>query len=184
MAIICPWCAAVVTGHRRECPACGMLLGPLARPEMPAAHPRHRSPLPLWLLVLLPLAGTILLPTGMLVLYRQPVSTVAAVAPRYAEPMQQRVWERGFDALRAAVGPAQAVSLRTSFVAVSAGHLITFCSRSAPGTPEDVPAPRWFLALWGDARLAALQYAAPGFSVLWTRLCTPMTVHGDGAGED
>lgn len=175
MAIICPWCTAAVTGRRRECPDCGMLLGPLARPEMPAMPPRHRSPLPLWLLVLLPVAGTTLLPIGMLALYRQPATTVAVVVPRYAEPRQERVWERGFEALRAAVGPLHARSRRTSFVSISAGHLMTFCSRSTPDTPEGVPARRWFLALWGDASLAALQYAKPGFSVLWARLCTPMT---------
>lgn len=134
---------------------------------MPAAQPGHRSPVRLWLLVLLPALGTILLPIVALTFYAPAPAPVTEAPPPEATPLQREVWARGFGALGTALGGAQAASGRANFVQVSAAHLVTFCSRAAEGAEDD----RGFLAFQGEGRQAALEGTSPNFDVLWQRLC-------------
>lgn len=171
MAIICPWCGAIITGRHKICPECGVFLTRLSMPNMAPSPPHARSPHSLWLLAIVPIIFTILLPAGMLALRGWNLEPAAQSDQLDATTKPDQTWAAGIAALRARIGDQQDISVTTSSVQISAGHLITLCGRAKVSTMGGGVATTRFLAMEGWRRDARLEFQDPSFAVLWTRLC-------------
>lgn len=171
MAIICPWCGAIITGRHKACPNCGVFLTRLSMPNVAPSPSQARSPRGLWLLAIVPLIFTILIPAGTLALWHWNQRPPPASDTNDADPSQDQAWAGSLTALRAKIGNQQSIRFSKSFVQTSAGHLHTLCGQANLVLVQGGVTATRFLALEGRRRDTLLEVQDPGFAVLWTRLC-------------
>ena len=183
--VACLWCETELKATTKVCPECG-LHSPASLPagskakQAPAVRRERR--------LVLALAAVPLMLTGAYAAHVSNLPKVLAdassslrasapIVPQppaiYGDPLQRAVWTDGLKAVRQALAQPTSVDLAgSSFVAVAAGHVVSFCGE-VPGTSgyESSSGARRFISIFGQSYSTVLEGDDASFVVLWTRVC-------------